>query len=140
MWREMRSTEQQDGIPRRYRSFGMTKTMGFVTPTERGTSDEESHLSKHTLLSSRMRLTTLNLRFNYVESSISRLPPTAIACFGGQCRGDGGYPMRTRLSRNALAITETELKLIARAAIIGDSKIPKKGNNTPAAIGTPNML
>lgn len=44
------------------------------------------------------------------------------------------------LNRKAFAITETELKLIARAAIIGDNKIPKNGNNTPAAIGTPNVL
>lgn len=44
------------------------------------------------------------------------------------------------LNRNALPITETELKLIANAAIIGDNKIPKNGNNTPAAIGTPNVL
>ena len=40
----------------------------------------------------------------------------------------------------AFTITETELKLIASAAIIGDNKIPKKGNNNPAAIGTPNRL
>ena len=45
-----------------------------------------------------------------------------------------------RLSRNALAITETELKLIAAAAIIGDSKMPKRGYNIPAAIGTPRAL
>ena len=31
------------------------------------------------------------------------------------------------LSRNELAITETELKLIAAAASIGESKIPKIG-------------
>lgn len=33
----------------------------------------------------------------------------------------------TRLSRSALPITETELKLIAAAAIIGLSRIPKNG-------------
>ena len=37
-------------------------------------------------------------------------------------------------------ITETELKLIAKAAIIGESNMPKKGNNTPAAMGTPNVF
>ena len=37
-------------------------------------------------------------------------------------------------------ITDTELKLIANAAIIGDNNIPKNGNKTPAAIGTPNVL
>lgn len=44
------------------------------------------------------------------------------------------------LSRSAFPITETELKLIAKAAIIGESSIPKKGNNTPAAMGTPKVL
>ncbi len=44
------------------------------------------------------------------------------------------------LSLNAFAITETELKLIAAAAIMGLSKIPKKGNNIPAATGTPTEL
>lgn len=37
-------------------------------------------------------------------------------------------------------MTETELKLMAKAAIIGDNNIPKIGNNTPAAIGTPRVL
>ena len=43
-------------------------------------------------------------------------------------------------NRNAFAITETELKLIANAAIIGDNNIPKNGNKTPDAIGTPKVL
>jgi hypothetical protein len=38
-----------------------------------------------------------------------------------------------------LAITETELKLIASAAIIGESK-DRKGYKTPAAIGIPSTL
>src|SRR3984957_11613278 len=42
--------------------------------------------------------------------------------------------------RNALAITETELKLIAAAAIIGLSSNPNTGKSTPAASGTPNAL
>lgn len=46
----------------------------------------------------------------------------------------------TRLNRNALAMTETELKLIANAAIIGDSKMPKNGYSMPAATGTPRAL
>lgn len=37
-------------------------------------------------------------------------------------------------------MTETELKLIAAAAIIGDSKMPKNGYSTPAATGTPRAL
>ena len=43
-------------------------------------------------------------------------------------------------SLSALEITETELKLIAVAAIIGLSKIPKNGYNNPAAMGTPSKL
>jgi hypothetical protein len=37
-------------------------------------------------------------------------------------------------------MTDTELKLMAAAAIMGDSRSPKKGYNTPAATGTPNEL
>lgn len=46
----------------------------------------------------------------------------------------------TRLSLSELPITETELKLMAAAAIMGDNRIPKKGYNTPAAMGTPAVL
>ena len=46
----------------------------------------------------------------------------------------------TFLKRKEFTITDTELKLIAKAAIIGDNKIPNIGNNTPAAIGTPRTL
>jgi len=46
----------------------------------------------------------------------------------------------TRRRRNALPITETELKLIAAAAIIGFSKSPINGYSTPAAMGTPKTL
>lgn len=44
------------------------------------------------------------------------------------------------LSRRALAMTETELRLIAAAASIGLSSSPKFGYRTPAAIGTPTTL
>ena len=44
------------------------------------------------------------------------------------------------LSLKALVITDTELKLMAAAAIMGLSKIPKKGNKIPAATGTPIEL
>lgn len=44
------------------------------------------------------------------------------------------------LSLSALLMTDTELKLMAAAAIIGDKSIPKNGYNTPAATGTPTML
>ena len=46
----------------------------------------------------------------------------------------------TRLSLSELLITETELKLMAAAAIMGDNSIPKNGYSTPAAIGTPAVL
>ncbi len=42
--------------------------------------------------------------------------------------------------RSALATTETELRLIASAAIIGLNSRPVNGYSTPAAIGTPNAL
>ena len=44
------------------------------------------------------------------------------------------------LSLSELAMTETELKLIAKAAIIGDSRIPKNGYRNPAAMGIPKVL
>ena len=36
--------------------------------------------------------------------------------------------------------TETELALMAAAAMTGDRRIPKKGQRTPAAMGTPREL
>ena len=42
--------------------------------------------------------------------------------------------------RSALAITETELKLIAAPAMIGLRRIPNQGYKRPAAIGMPNEL
>jgi hypothetical protein len=46
----------------------------------------------------------------------------------------------TRRNRSALPTTETELRLIAAAAIIGLSSRPKNGYSTPAAIGTLKVL
>ncbi len=37
-------------------------------------------------------------------------------------------------------MTDTELKLMAAAASIGDSRTPKNGYSTPAAAGTPKVL
>src|SRR6185312_1412999 len=42
--------------------------------------------------------------------------------------------------RSAFDTTDTDDRLIASAAIIGDSTIPRTGYNTPAAIGTPMAL
>ena len=44
------------------------------------------------------------------------------------------------LKRKALEMTENELRLIASAAIIGESNHPVNGNSTPAASGTPSAL
>jgi hypothetical protein len=46
----------------------------------------------------------------------------------------------TRLSRKAFVTTDTELIAIAAPAKMGESKMPKNGNSTPAAMGTPNAL
>ena len=45
-----------------------------------------------------------------------------------------------RLSRNAFAITDTELNVIAALAMIGLNSRPNAGYNTPAATGTPSTL
>ena len=47
---------------------------------------------------------------------------------------------RTDLSRRALAITDTDDRLIATAAIAGESSAPVTGYRTPAATGTPMPL
>ena len=44
------------------------------------------------------------------------------------------------LRRSAFEMTDTELWLMASAAIIGDSSQPVNGNNTPAASGTPRAF
>ena len=55
-----------------------------------------------------------------------------------------GVPHWSRLNqarkRNAFEITDTELKLIATAATIGDNNKPVNGYSTPAASGTPKAL
>ncbi|CAN5805465.1 hypothetical protein BH11PSE8_BH11PSE8_21870 [soil metagenome] len=42
--------------------------------------------------------------------------------------------------RSALPMTEAELRLMATAAISGDSSQPVRGNSTPAASGMPSEL
>jgi len=44
------------------------------------------------------------------------------------------------ISLSAFVMTDTDEKLIAAAAIIGDSNKPRNGYNAPAAIGTPSAL
>ena len=46
----------------------------------------------------------------------------------------------TFLNLNAFPMTETELRLMAAAAIIGESSSPKNGYRSPAATGTPSAL
>jgi len=46
------------------------------------------------------------------------------------------HSIRTVCNRKAFPITETELKLMAAAAIIGLSNQPKVGYKIPAAIAT----
>ncbi len=48
--------------------------------------------------------------------------------------------MRTPRRRSALLITDTELRLMAAAAMMGLSNTPKNGYRMPAATGTPNAL
>jgi hypothetical protein len=45
-----------------------------------------------------------------------------------------------RRSRSALAMTDTELNVIAALAMIGDCRVWKTGYSTPAARGTPRAL
>ncbi len=82
----------------------------------------------------------LSLRRNILES------------FGIQDRANspGAPPLRhltgrltqssAPLRRSAFAITETELRLIAAAASIGDKSRCSHGYSTPAAMGTPTAL
>lgn len=57
--------------------------------------------------------------------------------------GSGHYlsPCKeTVFNRRALVMTDTELKLMAAAANMGDSNKTKKGYRIPAATGTPTLL
>jgi hypothetical protein len=58
---------------------------------------------------------------------------------GGLPRDLRGYPRAPR-NRSAFTTTETELRLIAAAANIGESRTPKAGYRAPAARGTPSAL
>ena len=55
-------------------------------------------------------------------------------------RGPASAQSLARRSLSALAITDTELKVIAALAIIGLKSSPRTGYRTPAAIGTPSTL
>ena len=50
------------------------------------------------------------------------------------------HPDQLARKRRAFATTETDERLIASAAIIGESSSPVQGHSTPAAMGTPRAL
>ena len=58
---------------------------------------------------------------------------------GNGCVPRASYSLVAR-SLRAFPMTDTELKLIAAAAIMGLRRSPKIGYRTPAAIGTPRAL
>lgn len=72
--------------------------------------------------------------------SIGRADVSTLIFFGQAVELRLGIQIRTDLSLSALVMTETELKLIAAAAIIGESSNPNSGYSTPAATGTPKAL
>ena len=75
---------------------------------------------------------------------VGRLRPGSVAAGATQASRLGGgisRPYRSmRRSRSAFAMTDTELRLIAALAIIGDSRMPNTGYSRPAATGTPSAL
>ena len=68
----------------------------------------------------------------------SRVVSCCRASFLMNCMFDAAYAWVRR--RSALPMTDTELKLIASAAMSGDSRMPVNGYSTPAAIGMPSAL
>jgi hypothetical protein len=78
---------------------------------------------------------------------ITKAPPgTPLAVLKKESRSNGrlGLPHPSRMTaprnRKALPITEAELKLMASAAIMGESSQPVKGYSRPAARGMPSAL
>lgn len=69
----------------------------------------------------------------------SRRMVTAMKLAAARRHKSGSHRVKRR-RRSALVMTDTELKLIAAAAIMGLSNRPKIGYSTPAAIGTPSAL
>src|ERR1041385_4278923 len=70
--------------------------------------------------------------------AVDRQPSSAIGrSFPASQRttGNARHQSSAPRSRSALVMTDTELKVIAAAAIIGLRSRPKSGYSTPAAIG-----
>lgn len=66
-----------------------------------------------------------------------RTVPTEISC-GARCHAQCHLVVPRK--RKALLMTDTELRLIASAAMIGDSSCPVNGYRSPAANGIPSVL
>ena len=86
----------------------------------------------------------------YLSATVGRLSPPLHFCnlddlgVEGSLSGrvmDGLWFSQTDFRRRrALKTTDAELKLIAKAANMGESNSPVKGYKTPAANGTPKAL
>ena len=86
------------------------------------------------------------------SASHTRISRRPIAARGAVAPGPGSHSSRRAnhpverqrthadRRRNAFVITEAELRLIASAAIMGESSQPVNGYSTPAASGTPSAL
>jgi hypothetical protein len=83
---------------------------------------------------------TLTVNFEAFSSAAAFLPASrARGCPRQVPANQSGFSGAIR-KRKALLITETELRLIASAPIMGDNSQPVNGNSTPAASGTPSRL
>ena len=82
----------------------------------------------HVQMFARLRQSTRN---NSVNHKIKKAAPLKCGFF---------YVRSEFLNLREFVITDTELKLIASAAIMGERSIPKKGYNNPAAMGIPSIL
>jgi hypothetical protein len=69
-----------------------------------------------------------------------RLPRSGISVGHVLCERLFRYGLTAARSRRAFVITDTDERLMASAAIIGDSSQPVIGYNRPAARGTPRAL
>jgi len=112
------------------RTVEIVETVGFGTRIEKGTrgvSRVSSVLPIHARLEGIEEQPKKKLT---IVSQLETAGKTACAVI---------YSFTLR-SRRALAITDTELKVMAALAIMGLSKTPKKGYKTPAASGMPMVL
>ena len=97
---------------------------------------EYTHKNTH-IFHRRFWSAKLNIRFGDCRSE-ARTDPVRLR---DRFRLPSAYSQSfTARNRSAFVITETELKLMAAAAIMGFKSKPKNGNRTPAAIGTPIAL